>query len=473
MKYKWDIKYLYGGITAFLVLALSILFYNSISKMGAIFSSVRHFINIIMPVVYGTVIAYLLCPIVNFLEKKFFFPIINKLKIKSSKKINKTIRTLSVFISITLLILVIYGLLYMLIPQLIDSITTFAAKAPEYSANFQKWSMKLVHDNPIIEKYFLMASDYFMKFLNDLLPQVKYFLTSLSSGIFDFVVVIKNVIIGFIISIYLLNSKELFNGQAKKLLYAVFKPRRANSLLNSFRFVHKKFSGFIIGKIIDSIIIGIICYIVTFFMKTPYNVLISVIIGVTNVIPFFGPYIGAIPSAFLILLVDPIQAIYFVIFIIILQTFDGNILGPRILSESTDLSSFWIIFAILLMGGLFGVVGMFIGVPIFAVIYTAITNYINKLLYLRRMPLDSNEYLKLDYIELQHGAEKYGKFVYLSDNVNTNEKEHKNVFINKWGFLDSFKEKFVHKEDDESDDKENKEPDDKESKSNNKTEKDE
>lgn len=151
-------------------------------------------------------------------------------------------------------------------------------------------------------------------------------------------------------------------------------------------------------------------------MKTPYNVLISVIIGVTNVIPFFGPYIGAVPSAFLILLVNPIQAIYFVIFIIILQTFDGNILGPRILSESTDLSSFWIIFAILLMGGLFGIIGMFIGVPLFAVIYAAVSGYINNLLRLKKMPTNHEDYLYLDHIELGHNAEKYGEFVY-----NTNE----------------------------------------------------
>jgi len=443
MKYHWDIKYLYGGITAFIVLALAILFYNSISKMTAIFSSIGRLLDILMPVIYGAVIAYLMTPIVNFLEKKVFFPLSKKLKLNDYKKTKKIIRSFSVFISLALLLLMIYGLLNMLIPQLIDSITTFAAKAPEYTTNFHSWLMKFVSDNPTLEKYFTVVGDYLIKIINDLLPQLKIFLTNLSSGILDVVVVLKNVVIGFIISIYLLNSKEEFTGQSKKVLYALFKPRKANKILNGARFVHKKFSGFIVGKIIDSVIIGIICYIVTAIMHTPYNVLISVIIGVTNVIPFFGPYIGAIPTTLLILLVNPIQAVYFVIFIIILQTFDGNILGPRILSESTDLTSFWIIFAILLMGGLFGIVGMFVGVPIFAVIYAAISSYIERLLYLRRMPVDSSEYLKLDHIELERGAQKYGEFIYREepedDDLNDTVRVKKKFFNVKFHLKDYFK----------------------------------
>lgn len=441
MKYRWDIKYLYWGMTAFIVLALSILFHNSISKISSIFSSVGYFLNILKPVIYGIVIAYLLTPIVNFLEKKLLYKLYDKLSFDLSDKLKKFSRGFSVFIALALLLLMIYGLLYMLIPQLIDSISTFVISAPSYLDNFQDFVLDIMKNNPTLEEYFVTASEYFVDFLNDLLPQVKVFLSQLSSGIFDFFVVIKNVVIGFIISIYIMNSKEVFTGQAKKLIYALFKPRRANFYIESCRFVHKKFIGFILGKIIDSIIIGIICYIVTSIMKTPYNVLISVIIGVTNVIPFFGPYIGAVPSAFLILLVNPIQAIYFVIFIIILQTFDGNILGPRILSESTDLSSFWIIFAILLMGGLFGIIGMFIGVPLFAVIYAAIAGYINNLLRLKKMPTNHEDYLYLDHIELGHGAEKYGEFVYHSTEENINstvadKEKNKGSAVNLAAFKD-------------------------------------
>ena len=416
MKYRWDIKYLYWGITAFIVLALAILFANSLNRIGYILDIIGSFFNILMPVIYGVVIAYLLTPIVNFQEKKVFFKLYNKAGVELTDKLKKITRGISVFIALALMILMIYGLLYMLIPQLIDSITTFVISAPVYLDNFQAWALELMKNNPTLEQYFMTASEYFVGFLNDLLPQMKVFLSQLSSGIFDFFIVIKNVVIGFIISIYLLNSKEVFTGQSKKIMYAIFKPKRATKYLHSARFVHQKFSGFILGKIIDSIIIGIICYVVTSFMHTPYNVLVSVVIGVTNVIPFFGPYIGAIPTTLLILLVNPLQAVYFVIFIIILQTFDGNILGPRILSESTDLSSFWIIFAILLMGGLFGIVGMFVGVPIFAVIYAAIAGYINDRLKARHMSTDYEDYLKLDYIELNKNSEKYGEFIFVEEN---------------------------------------------------------
>ena len=285
MKYRWDIKYLYWGITAFIVLALAILFANSLNRIGYILDIIGSFFDILMPVIYGVVIAYLLTPIVNFQEKKVFFKLYNKAGVELTDKLKKITRGISVFIALALMILMIYGLLYMLIPQLIDSITTFVISAPVYLDNFQAWALELMKNNPTLEQYFMTASEYFVGFLNDLLPQMKVFLSQLSSGIFDFFIVIKNVVIGFIISIYLLNSKEVFTGQSKKIMYAIFKPKRANKYLHSARFVHQKFSGFILGKIIDSIIIGIICYVVTSFIHTPYNVLVSVVIGVTNVIP--------------------------------------------------------------------------------------------------------------------------------------------------------------------------------------------
>lgn len=415
MKFRWDVKYLYSGITGFIVLALAILFYNGIDKLSTIISSFKHLANILTPVIYGLVIAYLLTPIINFLEKKVIFRLYDRTGMILTEKKRKMTRGITVFISLTISLFLIYGLLYMLIPQLIDSITSFIASAPAYLDNFQAWALDIMRNNQTLEDAFVRISEYFIDFLNGLLPQVRIFLTQIYSGIFDFIVVIKNVFIGFIISIYLLNGKETFTGQCKKLVYAILSPSKANYFIHSMRFVHNKFSGFIVGKIIDSIIIGILCYIVTSFMHTPYNVLVSVIIGVTNVIPFFGPYIGAIPTTLLILLVDPLQAIYFVIFIIILQTFDGNILGPRILSESTDLTSFWIIFAILIMGGLFGIIGMFIGVPVFAVLYAAVAKFVNDRLKARNMPTTSETYLNLNHINLDRGSEDYGEFVYFQE----------------------------------------------------------
>ena len=250
MKYRWDIKYLYWGITAFIVLALAILFANSLNRIGYILDIIGSFFNILMPVIYGVVIAYLLTPIVNFQEKKVFFKLYNKAGVELTDKLKKITRGISVFIALALMILMIYGLLYMLIPQLIDSITTFVISAPVYLDNFQSWALEHMKNNPTLEQYFMTASEYFVGFLNDLLPQMKVFLSQLSSGIFDFFIVIKNVVIGFIISIYLLNSKEVFTGQSKKIMYAIFKPKRANKYLHSARFVHQKFSGFILVKLL-------------------------------------------------------------------------------------------------------------------------------------------------------------------------------------------------------------------------------
>ena len=209
-------------------------------------------------------------------------------------------------------------------------------------------------------------------------------------------------LIGFIISIYVMASKERFLGQAKKVCYAVFERDTANTVIRNFRFTHKTFIGFIRGKIVDSIIIGMLCFIGVTLMNMPYGALISVIIGVTNVIPFFGPYLGAIPSAILILIVDPMHPmkfVYFLIFILVLQQFDGNFLGPKILGNSTGLTSFWVIFAITLFGGLFGIFGMIIGVPVFAVIYAGLKSIVNTALNKKSLPTESNKYEKLEYVD--------------------------------------------------------------------------
>ena len=165
------------------------------------------------------------------------------------------------------------------------------------------------------------------------------------------------------------------------------------------RYIHKVFGGFIIGKIVDSIIIGILCFLGLSVMNMPYTLLVSVIVGVTNVIPFFGPFIGAIPSALLILLVSPIQCLYFLIFILVLQQFDGNILGPKILGDTTGISSFWVLFSILLFGGLLGFVGMIVGVPIFAVFYRLLGDFINGLLEKKDLPVQTSQYDNLETVE--------------------------------------------------------------------------
>ena len=208
-----------------------------------------------------------------------------------------------------------------------------------------------------------------------------------------------NFVIGFIISIYVLGSKERFAGQAKKIVYALFDRKAGNEIITNFRFIHSTFIGFIGGKIVDSIIIGVICFVCTSIIGTPYAILVSVIVGVTNVIPFFGPWIGGVPSALLVLMVDPIQALYFIILILVIQQFDGNILGPKILGDSTGLSGFWVIFAITIFGGLFGVLGMVVGVPIFAVFYAGVRASVNRMLCRKELPTDIHPYMTVGQID--------------------------------------------------------------------------
>ena len=205
--------------------------------------------------------------------------------------------------------------------------------------------------------------------------------------------------IGFIISIYVLGSKEKFAGQAKKIAYALFDRKTGNHVISGCRFVHNTFIGFIGGKIVDSIIIGIICFICTTIIGTPYAILVSVIVGVTNIIPFFGPWIGGVPSALLVLMVDPMQALYFVILILVIQQFDGNILGPKILGDSTGLSGFWVIFSITIFGGLFGVLGMIAGIPIFAVFYAGVKLLVDKLLTKKNLPTSIQQYMTVGHID--------------------------------------------------------------------------
>lgn len=213
---------------------------------------------------------------------------------------------------------------------------------------------------------------------NTVLPKLQALAGGISAGVSSAIGGLYNLLIGMIVSIYLLGCRKTFARQGKKLIYSIFRKKWAFLVLDEIEYANRMFTGFISGRIADSLIIGIICFVGMLVLRIPNPILISVIVGVTNIIPFFGPYIGAIPSFLLILSVNPAKAIVFLVFILILQQFDGNILGPRILGNVTGLSSFWVLFSILLFGGLFGFVGMIIGVPVFAVIYDIIRKLVNK-----------------------------------------------------------------------------------------------
>lgn len=406
MKFKLNNKYVRWGVTAFLVIVAGITFYYFVFHSSNIRSGVKMITDILMPVVVGMAIAYLLTPILNFIEKKLLYPLCNRLRIKESKKKNSIIRGVGILITAFLFVALIYVLLYMLISQIVPSVQNIISNFDAYTSNFTKWLNQTMNDNPEVQAYLVRTFDKYSNelesWITDILPNTGQLIKTVSLSILGVVGVLWDFVIGFIISIYVLASKEKFAAQAKKVSYALFEKDTANTVIRNFRFTHKTFIGFLGGKIVDSIIIGILCFIGTSILKTPYAALVSVIVGVTNIIPFFGPFLGAVPCALLIFVVDPLHplnCLYFVIFIIVLQQVDGNIIGPKILGSSTGLAGFWVIFAITLFGGLFGVFGMIIGVPIFAVIYAGIRSGLNILLSKKEMPTELEKYRNLDYVD--------------------------------------------------------------------------
>ncbi len=407
-KFKIKNNFLKWGLTAFLVIAAGISFYYLVFHISEIFQNIKFLLAVIKPVVFGLIIAYLLTPILNFIERKIINPFLNLLKIKETKKRKNWIRAIAVILTTLLVLIILYILISMLVSEIVPSIQAIVTNFDRYYFDFINWLNKLLDDNLEVRNFILPLVGKLSGELNEWLTDTATLLTkssellkTLSLSIISFLKATWNFIIGFVISIYVLASKENFAAQGKKVIYAVLDTDKANSILKSLRFVHRTFSGFISGKVLDSIIIGLLCFIGTTLLGTPYAVLVSVIVGVTNLIPVLGPYIGAIPSAFLILIVDlshPQNCLYFVIFIIILQQIDGNVIGPKILGESTGLSGFWVIFSITIFGGFFGLPGMIVGVPLFAVLFAAIKEYINRSLKHKKMPLNTSAYMNVSSI---------------------------------------------------------------------------
>lgn len=409
MKLKINNKYFKWGLTAFFVIVACICFYYLTFHISNVIRNIKSLFGIVMPVVFGLVIAYLLTPILNSLEKRMLEPVCDFLKIKKCERRRKVIRAIAVLLTSVLVICLFYILIAMIVSQIVPSIQAIVNNFDGYVNELSVWLNKLLEDNQELKSFVIpqvnkisVELETWLADTATLLAKSSEVLKTVSLSILSFLKVAWNFIIGFVISIYVLASKETFAAQSKKIVYAVLETNSANAFLKSMRFVHRTFIGFISGKVLDSIIIGILCFIGTSIMHTPYAVLVSVIVGVTNVIPFFGPYLGAIPSALLILIVDlshPMNCVYFVLFILVLQQVDGNIIGPKILGESTGLSGFWVIFSITVFGGLFGVPGMIVGVPIFAVIFSAVKEFVNRSLQKKKMPIDSNMYCNVDCVD--------------------------------------------------------------------------
>lgn len=428
MKNQKENRYFQMGINGLMVVIGGILFYYILFHSDKLMDLVHSIIKIMTPITAGFVMAYVLNPVMVFLERKVVYNLLSKFKkIDTTKpKIRKIIRLIVSILTIILFLMALYSLVIMIVPQIMQNIQNIIDRVPTYFLNVSDYYRSMLSTYPNIEKllnqYWVDISNWFY---TSVVPSLEKWISATSTTLLGSIISIFksliNFILGIIISLYLLIDKEKFQAQSKKLLYAFFKESRANNFLNNLRYANKIFGGFITGKAIDSIIIGVICYFCMLILKLPYAALISVVVGVTNIIPYFGPFIGAIPSAFLVLLVNPKKCLIFLIFVFVLQQFDGNILGPKILGDSTGLSSFWVVFSITLFSGLLGIVGMFIGVPLFAVIYSAIRTFVNESLQRKNMPDDTSFYIQSDYnmdnTEIDGGSFRFAKDTF--DNISS------------------------------------------------------
>lgn len=390
-------RYLKIGITGAAILASGILCAFVLFKMPVIISVLKGITEILKPFLYGVVFAYLLAPLCNKIEEKLFqiFP-------KAKTKARRFICFIAIVISLCVAIAVIWLIIMMIIPQVWDSVMKIIQMVPQKLIVVNNWIEHMLENQPELQAYFeefsSQAESNIDSLLNvDTIQKVQSIINSLSVQLFGVLGVVKNIFLGLLISAYLLGSRKLFGAQSGLILHGVFSDKWAKIIEEEIRYTDKMFNGFLVGKIIDSAIIGLLCFAGTSIMGFEAPAFISVIIGITNIIPFFGPFIGAIPCGLLLLLENPMHCLYFIIFIFVLQQLDGNVIGPKILGNTTGVSSFWVLFAILLFGGMWGVVGMVIGVPLFAVIY----DIIRKLVY-RGLRKHKRESMITDYEEKYH-----------------------------------------------------------------------
>lgn len=404
-------KYIVIASITFVTFCCCMLFFFFIYRYHGLAAYFQKLMRILQPIIIGFVVAYLINPIMVFLEKHLLTVL--KPKMKSERKAKKAARSFGIAGALIFLLLVIFLLLDMMIPELLKSIQNLVVNLPQEVSGFSRWMRDVMAEDSemaaAMETALVNATNYVETlFQGQILPQVNTYIASITSGVINVVKVLFNFIIGLIIAVYILMSKETFIGQGKKMVYTILPPKFGNRAIDMVRISNQMFGGFISGKILDSAIIGVICYIGLIIMKMPYSLLVAVIVGVTNVLPFFGPYIGAVPSVILIALADPIKGLYFLIFIVVLQQIDGNIIGPKILGDSTGLSSFWVVFAILVGGGLFGFMGMLLGVPTFAVIYYIMRELTAYILRRRKLPESTREYIHMQDVDIKTGKLRYG-----------------------------------------------------------------
>ncbi|MBR2547874.1 MAG: AI-2E family transporter [Eubacterium sp.] len=392
-------RYLALGLTIFVAGAALIILYMSMSQYHSFVTLFNKGLMILSPFIYGIVLAYLLDPLYEAIRKPLHEALDKKLKEKYHPRIVSGISG-GVAVAITMLVFILFliGFGFLVIPQIIDSLSSLVITIPErvqaivdfvqkQDANSQGALMESLID------WLKHSTDNITSWISDtVLPQLGNYMSQIYQGVWSTLKTVLNIAIGLITSVYLMTERDQFKASIIKIVRAVWPEKKADEVIDFLRFSNKAFGGFISGKIIDSIIVGFICFAALSILKIPYAVLVSVIVGITNIIPFFGPFIGAIPGALIILAADPFKMLIFLVVILALQQFDGYVLGPKILGDSTGLSSFWVMFAIIIGGGMFGFLGMVFAVPTFAVIMYLFNKHIDKKLDAKGLPTDTEAY---------------------------------------------------------------------------------
>lgn len=404
MRTRFDERYKKLYTTLFIAGASIIIFYFCLKNIHVIHKGFLSIVSILMPFIYGLVIAYLLCPIYNAAMRNFY----HRFKLKIGKK-NAFIfaKIMATIASMLLFITIIVSAVALLLPHIVNSIVALVDVIPKRAGELSSWLSEISEGTQYqsltehLAKAVDNTSENIMGLIRKyIMPNVGSYVEMVSEGVIFTLKTFMNIFVGVIVSVYFLNSKEKFKAQATKLVYAFLPRQKAEAVFEFGNFANRTFGGFISGKIIDSLLIGLICFVAMIILKLPYPILCSTIIGVTNIIPFFGPFIGAIPTAIIICVVDPVKAGEFLILIFLLQQFDGNILGPKILGDSTGLSSFWVMFSIIFFGGLFGFTGMLLGVPSFALFYHYFKRKTEKELRMKGLSEDTKYYQEFNKYDI-------------------------------------------------------------------------
>lgn len=417
MKLKIDPKYKQIAILACIVIVISGFLLMSINAFPNIQEMIGMVNEAAAPIVWGIVIAYLVNPAVELFRTKIFRKWSEK---KKNSKITQTIiKNLSITIAMLLTIALLVGLIALIVPQFIQSISDLISNFNTYSDNFLTWSKNTFIDFPqiteILEDPLTQIQSYLSSSWSDISKTVFEYGSKIGGGIIGFLLGFKDFIIGFIIAIYLLSSKNMLKAQAKKTLFALLPNNKVQSLLSISTKINDIFSHYITGIIIDACFVGCVTFIGATIIDTPYPILMAIIIACTNVIPFFGPFLGGIPVCFITLLADPMKAVWMAIFMVAMQQFDGNIMVPLIQGDRIGVPSVWILIGIIIGGGLFGFAGMLLAVPIFAIIYMLVKTFLETKLKNKSMPENSLIY--------EQDTDKYtNEYIYTDEEKQADKK---------------------------------------------------